>query len=85
MKSRTDPIFLPVYGVIGLIALWYLAVWVKEVDPVLLPPPEDAVGPPVRRNSQLRLWRLRRTAPDRTSRRMVPIFARNVPLQTRGG
>ena len=42
MKSGADPIFLPVYGVIGLIALWYLAVWVKVVDPVLLPPPEDA-------------------------------------------
>ena len=55
------------------------------LDRPLLPPPEDAVGPPIRRNSQLRLWRLRRAAPDRTSRRMVPIFARNVPLQTRGG
>jgi NitT/TauT family transport system permease protein len=30
---------LPVVGVIGLIALWYVAVWVKVVDPVLLPSP----------------------------------------------
>jgi len=33
---------LPVYGVVGLVALWYLAVWVRVVDPVLLPPPEKA-------------------------------------------
>jgi len=31
--------FLPIIGVIGLIALWYWAVWAKLVDPVLLPPP----------------------------------------------
>jgi ABC-type nitrate/sulfonate/bicarbonate transport system permease component len=31
--------FLPVIGVIGLIALWYFAAWAKVVDPVLLPPP----------------------------------------------
>jgi len=31
--------FLPVLGVIGLIAVWYVAVWVKIVDPVLLPSP----------------------------------------------
>lgn len=31
--------FLPVVGVIGLIAVWYVAVWVKVVDPVLLPSP----------------------------------------------
>jgi ABC-type nitrate/sulfonate/bicarbonate transport system permease component len=31
--------FLPVIGVIGLIALWYWAAWAKIVDPVLLPPP----------------------------------------------
>jgi NitT/TauT family transport system permease protein len=31
--------WLPIIGVIGLIALWYLAVYVKVVDPVLLPPP----------------------------------------------
>ena len=31
--------FLPVIGVVGLIALWYLAAWAQVVDPVLLPPP----------------------------------------------
>lgn len=31
--------FLPVVGVVGLIAVWYVAVWVKVVDPVLLPSP----------------------------------------------
>jgi NitT/TauT family transport system permease protein len=39
---KPGSIFLPIYGVAGLIALWYLAVWVRVVDPVLLPPPEDA-------------------------------------------
>lgn len=34
--------FLPLVGVAGLVALWYLAVWARVVDPVLLPPPEDA-------------------------------------------
>jgi ABC-type nitrate/sulfonate/bicarbonate transport system permease component len=33
--------FLPIVGVIGLIALWYWAAWVKLVDPVLLPPPTE--------------------------------------------
>lgn len=32
---------LPLVGVAGLIALWYLAVWARVVDPVLLPPPEQ--------------------------------------------
>lgn len=40
MKRALDP-FLPVVGVIGLIALWYLAVWKQIVDPVLLPSPTD--------------------------------------------
>lgn len=40
MKRSFDP-FLPVLGVIGLIALWYLAVWNRIVDPVLLPSPAD--------------------------------------------
>lgn len=31
---------LPLLGVAGLIFVWYLAVWVRIVDPVLLPPPE---------------------------------------------
>jgi len=38
MMSRADP-FLPIIGVIGLIILWYLAVWYQVVDPVLLPSP----------------------------------------------
>jgi NitT/TauT family transport system permease protein len=41
MKSiRFDP-FLPVIGVIGLIIIWYLAVWYEVVDKVLLPSPTD--------------------------------------------
>jgi ABC-type nitrate/sulfonate/bicarbonate transport system permease component len=36
--------FLPLVGVAALILVWYLAVWVRVVDPVLLPPPEDAFG-----------------------------------------
>ncbi len=34
--------FLPIVGVVGLIIAWYLAVWARLVDPVLLPPPEQA-------------------------------------------
>jgi ABC-type nitrate/sulfonate/bicarbonate transport system permease component len=34
--------FLPLVGVIGLIILWYAAVWARVVDPVLLPPPTAA-------------------------------------------
>jgi NitT/TauT family transport system permease protein len=37
---RFDP-YLPVIGVAGLILLWYVAVWVRIVDPVLLPLPTD--------------------------------------------
>lgn len=40
---RFDP-FLPILGVVGLIALWYFAVWNKVVDPVLLPSPTDAAA-----------------------------------------
>jgi NitT/TauT family transport system permease protein len=36
--------FLPLVGIAGLVALWYLAVWARVVDPVLLPPPEAAFG-----------------------------------------
>jgi len=39
-RLRFDPC-LPVIGVIGLIVLWYLAVWYQVVDPVLLPSPTD--------------------------------------------
>jgi NitT/TauT family transport system permease protein len=38
--KRLDP-YLPIIGVVGLIALWYIAVWLKLVDPVLLPLPTD--------------------------------------------
>jgi NitT/TauT family transport system permease protein len=38
MRPKAEA-FLPIIGVIGLIALWYWAVWAKIVDPVLLPPP----------------------------------------------
>jgi ABC-type nitrate/sulfonate/bicarbonate transport system permease component len=38
--SRLDP-YLPIIGVIGLIVLWYIAVWAQVVDPVLLPLPTD--------------------------------------------
>ena len=34
--------YLPIIGVIGFVALWYLAVVVEVVDPVLLPDPVDA-------------------------------------------
>ena len=40
MKTRLDP-YLPVVGVIGLIVVWYLAVWYEVVDKVLLPSPGD--------------------------------------------
>ncbi len=39
-RAAFDP-FLPLLGVLGLIALWYLAVWYRVVDPVLLPSPGD--------------------------------------------
>jgi ABC-type nitrate/sulfonate/bicarbonate transport system permease component len=40
MRLNVDP-FLPVFGVVGLIVLWYIAVWKRIVDPVLLPSPAD--------------------------------------------
>src|SRR5262245_35555628 len=33
--------FVPLIGVVGLLALWYLAVKTRTVDPVLLPLPTD--------------------------------------------
>jgi ABC-type nitrate/sulfonate/bicarbonate transport system permease component len=33
--------YLPAVGVVGLIIVWYLAVWARVVDPVLLPSPVD--------------------------------------------
>jgi sulfonate transport system permease protein len=41
MKKRLDP-FLPIVGVIGLLAIWSVAVHGGFVDPVLLPPPKAA-------------------------------------------
>src|SRR6516165_9912514 len=38
--TRFDP-YLPIIGVVGLIVVWYLAVWYQVVDPVLLPSPID--------------------------------------------
>src|SRR5438067_3363496 len=37
---RFDP-YLPIIGIVGLIVVWYLAVWYQVVDPVLLPSPVD--------------------------------------------
>src|SRR3954462_931604 len=39
-KTHLDPL-LPVLGVLALVIVWYLAVWVRIVDPVLLPSPVD--------------------------------------------
>jgi ABC-type nitrate/sulfonate/bicarbonate transport system permease component len=36
--KRFDP-FLPLVGILGLIAVWYAAAWYRLVDPVLLPSP----------------------------------------------
>jgi NitT/TauT family transport system permease protein len=42
-KERLEP-WLPALGVFALVIVWYLAVWVRVVDPVLLPPPIDTFG-----------------------------------------
>jgi ABC-type nitrate/sulfonate/bicarbonate transport system permease component len=39
MKRFDFSPFLPILGVVGLIAVWYLAVWYQIIDPVLLPSP----------------------------------------------
>jgi NitT/TauT family transport system permease protein len=41
MTRLGNHVLLPVVGVVGLIILWYIAVWAQIVDPVLLPPPTD--------------------------------------------
>jgi NitT/TauT family transport system permease protein len=41
MKERLDP-FLPVIGVVGLLAIWSFVTAVRWVDPVLLPSPAKA-------------------------------------------
>jgi NitT/TauT family transport system permease protein len=42
MKSQRLRAFLPVIGVVGLLAIWSLATAAKWVDPVLLPSPASA-------------------------------------------
>jgi len=39
MKRLNLEPLLPIIGVVGLIAVWYLAVLSEIVDPILLPPP----------------------------------------------
>ena len=39
MKPQTSEAFLPVVGVVGLLAIWSLVTWRQWVDPVLLPSP----------------------------------------------
>jgi ABC-type nitrate/sulfonate/bicarbonate transport system permease component len=41
MKSLRTGAYLPVFGVVGLIIIWYVAVWYEVVDRVLLPSPTD--------------------------------------------
>src|SRR5438445_7796067 len=50
---RFDP-YPPIIGVVGLIAVWYLAVWYQVVDPVLLPSPTDTVERHGRRPARFR-------------------------------
>jgi len=44
MKKWSADALLPLYGVAGLIAVWYLACFVRIVDPVLLPRPDAAAA-----------------------------------------
>lgn len=53
MKRAT---FLPLVGVAGLIAVWYLAVWARVVDPVLLPPPDAALRAMIKGMAGGKLW-----------------------------
>jgi sulfonate transport system permease protein len=39
MKAYKGEAFLPIVGVVGLLAIWSLATWQQWVDPVLLPSP----------------------------------------------
>lgn len=41
IAKRLEPL-LPVVGVVGLLAIWSLATWLRWVDPVLLPSPISA-------------------------------------------
>jgi ABC-type nitrate/sulfonate/bicarbonate transport system permease component len=42
IRGRLDPL-LPIVGVLALLLVWYVAVWARIVDPVLLPSPVDTV------------------------------------------
>ena len=55
------------------------------LDRPLLPPPADAVGAPIARNARYRLWHLESSAPDKTSRRMNPVFSGTDPALSSGG
>ena len=44
MKSDKADAFLPVLGVVGLVAIWSLVTWRQWVDPVLLPSPVATFG-----------------------------------------
>jgi NitT/TauT family transport system permease protein len=44
MKSDKADAFLPVVGVVGLVAIWSLVTWRQWVDPVLLPSPIATFG-----------------------------------------
>ena len=39
-RFKSEP-YLPIIGVIGLLIVWYIAVWYRVVDPVLLPSPTE--------------------------------------------
>ena len=43
MRSRWLDALLPFCGVVVLVALWYIGVWSRVVDPVLLPTPHAAM------------------------------------------
>ena len=42
MKGKALEAFLPIVGVAGLLAIWFVTAHNKWVDPVLLPPPAAA-------------------------------------------
>jgi NitT/TauT family transport system permease protein len=42
MKAGKFDALLPIVGVAGLVALWWLVAWQRWVDPVLLPSPASA-------------------------------------------
>ena len=44
MRSDKADAFLPVLGVVGLVAIWSLVTWRQWVDPVLLPSPVATFG-----------------------------------------